>query len=133
MALKTKYFDPKMYSYKVLGICILMILDIFLNSFTQFLDFGSTNIIDVYLLDDYEKDAGDASYAFIAIQFLIQLLMIFVSLSIFSQTFFFKYGLVRSICRQFKFTFIFIFVYPFIFLAERFLRIVNLNLNFRSI
>jgi hypothetical protein len=66
MAIKSKFFDPKIYSYKVYIICILMVLDIILNSFTQFLEFGSTNITTVYTMPGYNKDPGDASYALFA-------------------------------------------------------------------
>jgi hypothetical protein len=66
MAFKNKYFDPQTYYYKVIFICIMMGLDIILNSFTQFLDFGSTNAVLKYRLVGYEKDPGDASFAFIS-------------------------------------------------------------------
>ena len=66
MALKNKYFDPQFYYYKVVFLCILIVSDIVLNSFTQFLDFGSTNAVVKYNLYNYEKDPGDASYAFIS-------------------------------------------------------------------
>jgi hypothetical protein len=66
MALKNNYFDPKIYSNLLFLICILICVDILINSFTQFLDFGSTNLTDVYYMVDYEKGGGDASYALIA-------------------------------------------------------------------
>jgi hypothetical protein len=70
MAVKNKYFDPKQYYYKVIAICVLMGLDIILNSFTQFLDYGSTNIIRQYQITDYEKDPGDSAYALLAYLFI---------------------------------------------------------------
>ncbi len=59
-----------------------------------------------------------------SLQLFIQLMIIFTTLSIFSQTFFFKFGLVRLICSKFKFTFLFSLCYPIFFLGERFFRIV---------
>jgi hypothetical protein len=66
MVMKNKYFDPKEYYYKVIIICILMGFDIILNSFTQFIDFGSTNILNIYSFYNYEKDPGDTAYALIS-------------------------------------------------------------------
>ncbi len=66
MALKNKYFEPKEYYYKVIFICMMMFLDIIFNSFTQFLDYGSTNIIVLYSIKNYEKDSGDLAFALIA-------------------------------------------------------------------
>lgn len=66
MVLKNKYFNPSEYYYKVIVLCILMGLDILFNSFTQFLDFGSTNILYLYSFSNYEKDPGDSAYALIA-------------------------------------------------------------------
>jgi hypothetical protein len=66
MALKSKYFDPQQYYYRVIIICCLMALDIIFNSFTQFLDFGSTNAVVQYRLRNYEKDSGDISFGLIA-------------------------------------------------------------------
>ena len=66
MALKNKYFDPKEYYYKVIFICVLMAFDILLNSFTQFLDYGSTNIVIKYKIIGYEKDSGTPGFGLIA-------------------------------------------------------------------
>ena len=66
MALRNKYFDPKEYYYKVILICVLIGIDIILNSFTQFLDYGSTNIVMLYGMTNYEKDPGDLAYGLIA-------------------------------------------------------------------
>jgi hypothetical protein len=66
MVLKNKYFDPKEYYYKVILICCLIALDIILNSFTQFLDYGSTNAKNLYRMYNYEKDPGDSAYALLA-------------------------------------------------------------------
>ena len=66
MALKNNYFDPKIYSNLLFFICILICCDILLNSFTQFLDFGSTNIMFEYDFNDYNKGSGDAAYSLMA-------------------------------------------------------------------
>ena len=66
MALKNNYFDPKIYSNLLFFICILICCDILLNSFTQFLDFGSTNIMFEYDFKDYYKGSGDAAYSLMA-------------------------------------------------------------------
>ena len=62
MGFVNKYFEPKTYSKKVVSLCVFIFLDIILNSFTQFLDFGSTNILDQYKLIDYTKYPGDIAY-----------------------------------------------------------------------
>jgi hypothetical protein len=64
MALKNNYFDPKIYSNKLLFIVILICCDILLNSFTQFLDFGSTNLMKAYDIGGgYQKGPGDIAFA----------------------------------------------------------------------
>ena len=66
MVLKNKYFNPNEYYYKVIMLCCLMGLDILLNSFTQFIDFGSTNIMNLYSFLNYDKDPGDSAYILIS-------------------------------------------------------------------
>jgi hypothetical protein len=67
MALKNNYFDPKTYSNRLFFIIILICLDIILNSFTQFLDFGSTNLLNAYDIGGgYTKGTGDIAYALMA-------------------------------------------------------------------
>lgn len=63
MGFVNKYFNPKIYSNKVISLCLLIFMDIFLNSFTQFNDFGSTNIMKEYQLLNYVKGSGDVAYA----------------------------------------------------------------------
>jgi hypothetical protein len=58
MAISNKYFDPQHYYYKVIIICILIGIDIILNTFTQFLDFGDTLIIRKYNITNFIKDTG---------------------------------------------------------------------------
>jgi len=64
MDYKIKYFNPKEYYYRVIVMCILMTVDIILNSFTQYMDFGSTNILYQYNIDrtKYDKDSGNIGY-----------------------------------------------------------------------
>jgi hypothetical protein len=53
--------------------------------------------------------------------------MIFVLLNIFSETYFFKKGLLGIICAKFIFSFIFLFLYPIFFLIERIFFGMNVN------
>jgi len=62
MGYVNKYFEPKTYSKKVILLCVFIFLDIILNSFTQFLDFGSTNLMQQYNIINYTKDPGDLAY-----------------------------------------------------------------------
>ena len=66
MALKNKYFDPQTFYYKVIAICILIGVDIILNSFTQFLAFGSTNAVKQYQMVGYNKPSGDFDFVLLA-------------------------------------------------------------------
>jgi hypothetical protein len=63
----------------------------------------------------------------------MHVLMIFTLLSIFSKTFFFKYGLVGIVCSRFRFTFILLAVYPVVFMVERLFRAVKNFNNFLDI
>ena len=55
MGVKNKYFEAKTYYYKVLTLCILVVVDILFNSFTQFINFGvkvqdyTCQVDDIYL------------------------------------------------------------------------------------
>lgn len=66
MAFKNKYFDPKTFYYKVIVICILIAVDIIFNSFTQFLDFGSSNAVSKYEMTGIKKGTGDTAYGLFA-------------------------------------------------------------------
>ena len=114
MAVKSKYFDPKTYYYKVLILCCLLVIDIIFNSFTQFINFGvkvddtSCKRDDVYLC---------AGISFL--QLILIVVMIFVLLNIFSETYYFKRGYLGIVCADFVFSFIFLLLYPIFFVAER--------------
>ena len=114
MAVKSKYFDPKTYYYKVLILCFLLVIDILFNSFTQFINFGvkvqETNC---------QKDDTYFCLGLCLFQFILIIVMIFVLLNIFSETYFFKRGLLSVICGKFILSIIFLLLYPVFFLAER--------------
>ena len=79
MGVKNKYFEAKSYYYKVLCLCILVVVDILFNSFTQFVNFGikvdtTCHVDDIYLC------SGLALF-----EFIIIIIMIFVLLNIFSE------------------------------------------------
>ena len=114
MAVKSKYFDTKMYYYKVLLLCSLLVIDILFNSFTQFINFG-VKVSDT----DCQKDDLYLCIGLSLLQFILIIVMIFVLLNIFSETFFFKRGLLGIICGKFILSFIFLLLYPFCFIIER--------------
>ena len=122
MASKNKYFEPKFYYYKVLVMCFMIIVDIIFNSFTQFLTFGQVNKCDKR--DDIYLCIGIAIF-----QFIIIMVMVFVLLSVFSQTFFFKQGLLGVICKQFVFSLVCLFCYPVLFIVERAILGIKLDLD----
>ena len=128
MAIKDKYFDPNWYYYKVIILCVLICIDILLNSFTQFYNFDNKSTNELYLTN-CGLDNRDLGYALIGLQAGIIVLMIFTVLSFFSQTFNFKQGMLGTICAKFIPTFIVIFLYPIIFLCERFIRAAYLQKN----
>ena len=66
MAIKNKYFDPQIFYYKVLATCVLIAIDIFLNSFTQFFDFGSNNVEIKYNMTGIGNISNGISYVSIA-------------------------------------------------------------------
>ena len=66
MAINKKYLDPQKFYYKILGICSLIAVDIFFNSFTQFYDFGSNNIFARYNITGYDRTSNGISYLSIA-------------------------------------------------------------------
>ena len=114
MAVKSKYFDPKTYYYKVLLLCCLVVIDILFNSFTQFLNFGVK-------VDDTScrKDDPYLCLGLCLLQFIIIVVMIFVLLNILSETYYVKRGLLGVVCRDFILSFIFLIFYPIFFIAER--------------
>ena len=121
MGVKNKYFEAKTYYYKVLCLCILVVVDILFNSFTQFVNFGikvdtTCHVDDIYLC------SGLALF-----EFIIIIIMIFVLLNIFSETYYFKRGYLGAICGKFVLDFIFLLLYPIFFLIERIMFGVRLN------
>ena len=93
MAIKSKYFDPKTYYYKVLILCALLVIDILFNSFTQFLNFG-VNVDNTTC----RKDDPYLCVGISLLQFILIVVMIFVLLNIFSETYYFKRGYLGIIC-----------------------------------
>ena len=122
MAVKNKYFNPKTYYYKVLLLCVLLVIDILFNSFTQFINFG-VKVQDT----NCQRDDTYLCVGLCLFQFILIIVMIFVLLNIFSETYFFKRGLLVVICGQFFFSFIFLLLYPIFFVIERSIFGVRLN------
>ena len=114
MTINKKYFDPQIYYYKVLLICFFIIVDIIFNSFTQFMSWGyKEGKMNIHNDNQY------LTIGIAFIQFLIMSVIIFVILSVFSETYYFKTGYISVICRNFKIHCLFLFLYPCVFVAER--------------
>ena len=127
MAVKSKYFDPKTYYYKVLVLCGLLVIDILFNSFTQFITFG--------VKDDSTNCHKDDVYLSVGISFLQLILivvMIFVLLNIFSETYYFKRGYLGIVCKDFIISFIFLLLYPIFFIVERAVFGKKLNIYYQN-
>jgi len=122
MAVKSKYFEAEIFYYKVLVLCCFVLIDIFFNSFTQFVTFGVKTEGTTCHKDDYYLCFGLA-----LIQFILIIVMIFVLLNIFSETIYFKRRLLGAICGKFLFSIIFLFLYPVFFLIERIVLVSLLN------
>ena len=122
MAIKGNTFDATLFYYKVLLLCFLVVVDIFFNSFTQFINFG-VKVVDT----SCHKDDLYLCIGLSMLQFIFIIIMIFVLLNIFSETYFFKKGLLGIICAKFIFSFIFLFLYPIFFLIERIFFGMNVN------
>ena len=114
MGVKNKYFEAKTYYYKVLTLCILVVVDILFNSFTQFINFGIKVQDYTCQVDDIYLCSGLALF-----EFLLIMVMVFVLLNIFSETYYFKRGYLGAICGKFILDFIFLLLYPVFFLIER--------------
>ena len=122
MGVKNKYFEAKTYYYKVLTLCILVVVDILFNSFTQFINFGIKVQDYTCQVDDIYLCSGLALF-----EFLLIMVMVFVLLNIFSETYYFKRGYLGAICGKFAFDLIFLLLYPIIFLIERIIFGIRLN------
>ena len=128
MSLITRnYFKPRVFKCKIYILILLFAVDIILNSFTQFLTFGSKNAAQFYKLENFKVQGKGISLVLFVIQLLIQLMMLFTTLSLFWNTFHFQLGFVSKICKEFRFTFIVIGLYPLIFIAERIYRLIFLG------
>ena len=113
-----RYFDPKLYYYKVIALCLLMCVDIVMNSFTQFLTFGHKETKKYYSATCKNNGSG-LCIGLSLIQFALQIIMFFILLSIFSETFDFKRGLLKRMCRKFMITFFSTLFYIILFIAEK--------------
>jgi hypothetical protein len=113
-----RYFDPKLYYYKVIALCLLMCIDIVMNSFTQFLTFGHKETKKYYSATCKNNGSG-LCIGLSLIQFALQIIMFFILLSIFSETFDFKRGLLKRMCRKFMITFFSTLFYIILFIAEK--------------
>ena len=113
-----RYFDPKLYYYKVIALCLLMCVDIVMNSFTQFLTFGHKETKKFYSATCKNNGSG-LCIGLSLIQFALQIIMFFILLSIFSETFDFKRGLLKRMCRKFMITFFSTLFYIILFIAEK--------------
>jgi hypothetical protein len=113
-----RYFDPKLYYYKVIALCLLMCIDIVMNSFTQFLTFGHKETKKFYSATCKNNGSG-LCIGLSLIQFALQIIMFFILLSIFSETFDFKRGLLKRMCRKFMITFFSTLFYIILFIAEK--------------
>jgi len=122
-AVVKKYFNPRVFKWKIYFLIFLFSADIVMNSFTQFLSFGSKMVITEYELIDYSVPSKGVSLILFVLQLLIQFTMLFTALSLFWNTFYFQLGMVKNICREFWHTFLMIGFYPLFFIAERVFRL----------
>ena len=67
MAVRSRYFEPNTYYYKVLTLCFVLLVDIIFNSFTQFLTFGQKITDSTCHSDDLYLCIGLAVFQFIII------------------------------------------------------------------
>lgn len=122
------YFNSNSFKIKVYFLCFLFTIDIIFNSFTQFIAFGSRDSIRDYNINYNIKPLAH-SYFLFCIQLLIQLLMLFTTLSLFWNTFYFQLGMVGKVCSRFKFSFILTALYPITFVLERVSRLTMLSVT----
>lgn len=120
-------FKPKNFKYKIYLLVFLFLVDIILNSFTQFLSFGSQAAILEYGLVNIKVQAKYISFIILIIHIVLQFIMFFTTLSLFYNTFYFSMGMIKEICNEFLLTFIVLGLYPLIFIAERIIRLIYLR------
>jgi hypothetical protein len=132
-----QYFDVNYYYIKVMSFCICILVDIVVNSITQFLTFGDklTNYYVYDTVNQYQKRYEDDDsipthgtcntdekymcWVFVFLQGSFIIIMIFITLSIISETFYFKQGLIGTIVKKFRFAFGIDLLYLALFLIER--------------
>lgn len=126
MTMITKYFDSNRFKLKIYFLVCLFAIDIVMNSFTQFLYFGSQTAIVEYNLEGLKVAPKIVSIILFVLQLIIQLIMLFTTLSLFFNTFQCQLGILSEVVKEFIFTFIFIALYPLLFIAERLFRLIFL-------
>jgi hypothetical protein len=143
---QNQYSDTNSFYIKVMSFCICIIVDIIVNSITQFLNFGNElanydvyNNYDQYQ-DEYinvpEPDHAECRiddkymcWVFVFLQCSFIIIMIFITLSIISKTFYFQQGLLGLIIKKFKFAFLMDFLYIGLIISERLIMGYRLNKN----
>ena len=113
-----RYFYLKLYYYKIITLYLIMYVNIVMNSFTQFLTFGHKETKKYYSATCKNNGSG-LCIGLSLIQFALQIIMFFILLSIFSETFDFKRGLLKRMCRKFMITFFSTLFYIILFIAEK--------------
>ena len=141
---QNQYSDTNSYYIKVMSFCICIIVDIIVNSITQFLNFGGElanyHVYDKVLKyqDEYVNveepphaqcriDDQYMCWVFVFLQCSFVIIMIFITLSIISKTFYFQQGLLGVILKKFKFAFGMDFLYIGLIIAERVTMGYNIN------
>lgn len=114
------------YKRKIYILLFLFLIDTILNSFTQFISYGNTQSIRDYSLNYSVLGAG-LSFLVFCIHIFVQLLMLFIVLSVFMNTYYFKLGMVGRICFKFKYSLIMMGLNPIFFLFEKLIRLLFLN------
>lgn len=66
MALKSKYLNPKTYKLKIILLVVFIVADIVFNCFTQYMDFGSTKLMEDYKVENIGGRLGDISFAILS-------------------------------------------------------------------
>ena len=127
MTLHAKIFDSKRFKIKIYFLVFLFSIDIVMNSFVQFNSFGTYNTIKYYGLENVTVLPKTIGLILFVVQLLVQWMMLFVTLSIFLNTFQFQLGMVKNICNEFKYTFVMIGLYPTFFIMEKVIRLVYLE------
>jgi hypothetical protein len=126
MAVNNQYFSSKTFKFQIYFLVCLFAIDIIMNSFIQFLGFGSKTAISQYNLVTFSVPPKSLDSLLFVVQLVIQFTMLFTTMSLFFRTFHFQLGAVKMICKEFKWTFLFIALYPIFFIFERVYKLVYL-------